>query len=191
MDDEQPTSDLLRADLQRSLKRGPIDPKELSSFQRILLTTDGMVTEMLEAYLWERMIVVKLSQEHVPSQVDVPELEIRKGENVLQRTILLRGRMSHKNHIYAHSIIAPDRLDDRMRDGLVRSGKAIGLLILEDRLETFREILSCGREQAGDLAEHFLIDPDAYLIYRTYRVIVNRSPIMLITEKFPESEFQA
>jgi chorismate-pyruvate lyase len=99
--------------------------------------------------------------------------------------------MSHKNHIFAHSVIAPDRLSDRIRDGLVHSGKAIGLLILEDRLETFREILSCGREQAGDLAEHFLIDPDAFLIYRTYRVIVNRSPIMLITEKFPESGFQA
>jgi chorismate-pyruvate lyase len=191
MGDEQATSDLLRTDLQHSLKRGPVDPKELSSFQRILLTTDGMVTEMLEAYLWERMIVVKLSQEQVPSEVDVPELEIQKGENVLQRTILLRGRMSHKNHIFAHSVIAPDRLNDRIRDGLVHSGKAIGLLILEDRLETFREILSCGREQAGDLAEHFAIDPDAYLIYRTYRVIVNRSPIMLITEKFPESEFQA
>jgi chorismate-pyruvate lyase len=191
MGDEQATNDLLRLDLQRSLKRGPVDPKELSSFQRILLTTDGMVTEMLEAYLWERMTVVKLAQERVPSKVDVPELEIAKGEDVLQRTILLQGRMSHKNHLYAHSIIVPSRLDDQMRDGLLRSGKAIGLLILEDRLETFREILSCGREQAGKLSEHFFIEPDAFLIYRTYRVIVKGSPIMLITEKFPESEFQA
>ena len=78
-----------------------------------------------------------------------------------------------------------------MRDGLLRSGKAIGLLILEDRLETFREILACGREQAGDLSVHFFVDPDEYLIYRTYRVIVKGSPVMLITEKFPESEFQA
>ena len=191
MGDEQSTNDLLRVDLQRSLKRGPVDPKELSSFQRILLTTDGMVTEMLEAYLWERMTVVKLAQEHVASEVAVPELGLQKGENILNRTILLQGRMSHKNHIYAHSIIAPDRLDDQMRDGLVGSGKAIGLLILEDRLETFREILSCGREQAGELSQYFFIEPDDYLIYRTYRVIARGSPIMLITEKFPESEFQA
>ena len=191
MGDEQATSDLLRTDLQHSLKRGPVDPKELSSFQRILLTTDGMVTEMLEAYLWERMTVVKLSQEDVRSEVAIPELEIEKGHEVLQRTILLQGRMSHKNHIYAHSIIVPGRLDEPMREGLLHSGKAIGLLILEDRLETFREILSCGREQAGDLSKHFFIEPDAFLIYRTYRVMAKGVPIMLITEKFPESEFQA
>ena len=45
-------SDLMRTDLQRSLRGSPVDPSKLTSFQRILLTTDGMVTEMLEAYFW-------------------------------------------------------------------------------------------------------------------------------------------
>ena len=54
---------LLRLDLQQTLKRSPINPKDLTSFQRILLTTDGMVTEILEAFFWERMKVIKLFQD--------------------------------------------------------------------------------------------------------------------------------
>jgi chorismate-pyruvate lyase len=47
--------------------------------------------------------------------------------------------------------------------------------------------LDCGKEKANDLAEYFNIEKDDFLIFRTYRVIANHKPIMLITEKFPES----
>jgi chorismate-pyruvate lyase len=180
-------NNLLRVDLQQSLNRSPINPKDLTSFQRILLTTDGMVTEMLEAYLWERIKVVKLFQDYFCLEHDIPSLEIEKGCKIIQRKILLRGRLSQKNHIYADSIIIPDRLDDKMRDGLLNSNKPIGLLILEDRLETFREILDCGKEQAQDLDIYFNIKRNDFLIFRTYRVLANRLPIMLITEKFSEN----
>jgi len=71
---------------------------------------------------------------------------------------------------------------------LINSSKPIGHLILENRLETFREILGCVREEAGDIGEHFHIEPSAQLISRRYRVIAHGHPIMLITEKFPERE---
>ncbi len=45
---------VLRSDLHESLTHSHIDPSRLSTFQRILLTTDGTVTEILEAYLFER-----------------------------------------------------------------------------------------------------------------------------------------
>lgn len=183
----QSSSDnLLRLDLQKSLKRSPINPKDLTSFQRILLTTDGMVTEILEAYLWEQMKVVKLFQESFCLEDKIPSLNNEIGCNVLQRKILLRGRLSQKNHIYAESIIIPDRLDEKIRDGLLNSNKPIGLLILENRLETFREILDCGKEKAQDLSAYFNIKKNDYLIFRTYRIFANRLPIMLITEKFSE-----
>ncbi len=185
--DKASNGDLMRADLQQSLKRGPVNPRNLSSFQRILLTTDGTVTEMLEAVLWERMKVVKLSQKLLKADQDLPFLEADKGADVLDRKILLRGVVSHKNHVYAESLILPDRLSDPMRDALLNSAKPIGLLILEERLETFREIMDCGKEPAGEVAEHFLVPPDSFLIYRTYRVFAHRHPIMQVTEKFPES----
>ena len=147
-----------------------------------------MVTEMLEAFFWERMTVAKVSQDYYPAEHDIPDLHLEHGAEILERKIFLRGRMSHENRIYAESIIVPGRLDEKMRDGLLNSEKPIGLLIQEDRLETFREILGCGKEPAAELAPAFRIAEDDYLIYRVYRVLANRSPIMLITEKFPELE---
>ena len=181
-------SDLMRTDLQRSLRGSPVDPSKLTSFQRILLTTDGMVTEMLEAYFWERMIVVKLFQDNYALKEALPGLECKAGDHVIDRRILLRGRMSHVNRIYAESFIAIDRLPEHIRDGLLNSKKPIGLLIQENCLETFREILGCVREPAGELAEQFSIGPEEFLISRHYSVRAHGQPIMLITEKFPERE---
>jgi chorismate-pyruvate lyase len=178
----------MRTDLQRSLRGSPIDPSQLTSFQRILLTTDGMVTEMLEANYWERMVVERLFQEDYALEHEIPDLECKPGEHVLDRRILLRGRMSHLARLYAESFIVRDRLPKPLREGLVNSSKPIGLLILENRLETFREIIGCVREEAGDLAVHFGIEPSDYLISRLYRVLAHGQPIMLITEKFPERE---
>jgi len=182
-----PGSKLLRVDLQRSLKPSHINLKDLTPFQRILLTTDGMVTEILEAYLWERIKVTKIFQEYFILERSIPSLEIERGCRILKRKICLSGRLSHKNHIYAETIIVPDRLDERIRDGLLNSNKPIGQLILEDRLETFREILDYGKEQARDLAVYFNIKKNDFLIFRTYRVFTNSLPIMLITEKFQKN----
>lgn len=182
----QPESSLMRLDLQASLQKSPVDPSRLSSFQRILMTTDGMVTEMLEAHLWERMTVVKLFQDDFVLEHELPLLGLDVGDHVLDRRILLQGRMSRVNHIYAESLIVPDRLPDKIRTGLLESDKAIGLLILEERLETFREIVACGFEEAGELSAHLGVSPEDQLISRVYQVIVGGVPIMLITEKFAE-----
>lgn len=177
---------LLRLDLQQTLKRSPINPKDLTSFQRILLTTDGMVTEILEAFFWEGMKVIKLYQDNFATDHDIPSLELKKGSNIMHRKIFLRGRLSQRNHLYGETIIVPDRLDERIKDGLLNSNKPIGLLIFENRLETFREILDSGKEKANDLAADFNIEKDDFLIFRTYRILAKGLPIMLITEKFLE-----
>ncbi len=178
------TPHLLRVDLQRSLRHSGIHPEELPAFQRILLTTDGMVTEMLEAFFWERMTVIKLSQEQTKTTEENIDLEIDEGTSVIKREILLQGKESKLNRLYASSILVPDRLDQKMRDGLFKSKRPIGLLILEDRLETFREILDCGRLPDPIAAKSFGIPPETLIVYRTYRVFATRKPIMLITEKF-------
>lgn len=186
---ENSDEQLMREDLQRSLVGGPVDPGNLTPFQRILLTTDGLVTEMLEANYWERMIVDRIFQEGREAIHAIPELDCAPGEFILNRRILLRGRMSHVARIYAESIIMRDRLPEPIRIGLETSQKPIGHLILENRLETFREILGCVKEKAGALAGYFNnILPTDYLIARRYRVIVGGQPIMLITEKFPEQD---
>jgi chorismate-pyruvate lyase len=180
---------MLRIDLRESLCQSTVDPHRLSSFQRILLATDGTVTDILEAYLWEAIQVVKLYQECIDTDASVPYLDIGPQAPVLIRKIILRGKPSDRNYIYAESIVALERLNERIRQGLIETQKPVGQLMLEARLETFREILSCCYEPAEEIGEYLGVAADANLISRTYRVFSNRQPFMLITEKFLETAF--
>lgn len=163
----------------------------LSPFQRILLTTDGTLTVLVEVYANEEIKVVKLSHSSGPWPGDHPDLELEGGEDVLRRTILLEGADTHANFLYADSLIVTDRLPPDVRAGLFDTDKPIGRLLVEARTETFREILRAGTEPAGACASHFGIDKDHLLIFRTYTVVAEGRPIMLITEKFPIDAFWA
>ena len=180
---------MMRIDLHSSLTRSHIDPSALSPFQRIILTTDGTLTDILEAYLFEPIQVIKLSEVLVTITNKVPQLELEKGTDVIDRKILLQGKISRKNFIYAESIIVPDRLDEKFRNSLLNSQVPLGRLWLEHKLETFKEIIDSSKEPANELSSYFNISPEDKLFSRTYRLFNNRSPIIMITEKFPESYF--
>lgn len=176
----------MRDDLVRALQRGDIDPRGLDAIHRILLTTDGTVTDMLEAYFQEPMQVVPLAQEQQESRGPIHELDLDAGAPILRREILLRGRLSGRTVLHAESIIVPDRLSERLRVGLLEKQQPIGQLLLAERLETFREILGCARRQAGPLARHFHLYETAPFLTRTYVVSLGGRGIMRITEDFPE-----
>ena len=141
------------------------------------------------AYSGETICAVKLFQEVTSLTQPLPVLELVSKQQVLRRKILLQGEVSRTNFLYADSILVPDRLNKEIRDGLLLSNKPIGKLLVDYKVETFREVLDYGIEQAGSLAEYFQIDETANVIFRTYRVLIGRSPAMLITEKFPTSFF--
>ena len=179
----------MRNDLEHALRGYGIALQSLAPLLQILLTTDGTVTDILEACAGEPMHVVKLDR--VTSVDASPQaLELDGAENLMQRHILLEGRDSHRRMMYAHSTIVVDRLDPRVRDGLLNSRKPLGLLLLERRVETFKEILDAGRRPAGDLAAHFHLPDDAPLIHRSYRMISGGRPLMRITEMFPEQRYR-
>jgi chorismate-pyruvate lyase len=176
----------MRDDLALALQRGGIDPRGLNAIQRILLTTDGTVTDMLEAYFQERMQVVVLAQQQLESPEPIHELELDLGQPILRREILLRGRLSGRTVLHAESVIVPGRLSERLRTGLFEKQQPIGQLLLAERLETFREIVHCARRQTGPLARHFQLYETAPLLTRTYVVRMGGQGIMRITEDFPE-----
>lgn len=179
----------MRIDLHRSLTRSHIDPCSLSPFQRILLTTDGTLTDILEAYLFETMQIVKLSEGLVSITQDIPPLELKRGSEVIERKILLQGKISRKNFIYAETTIVPERLDESFKNSLLNSQIPMGRLWLAHKLETFKEIFDSGKESANDLSHYFNIQMEDNMLFRSYRLFNNRRPIMVITEKFPESYF--
>ena len=179
-----------RPELEESLKKSHIDPAKLSVFQRIILTTDGTLTEILEAYLSEKIRLVKLSEIIEPVTQNISLLDINCGQEVIARKILLQGKISRNNWVYAESILVPDRLDEKLKNGLLVSQEPMGRLWLEHRLETFKEIVDSAREPAEDLADYFKIEKSDKLLSRTYRVFSGRRPIILITEKFPETFYR-
>jgi len=100
------------------------------------------------------------------------------------RRVLLQGERTCANHVYAESVIAIDRIEAPLRQGLLTSEEPIGRIWQANRLETFKEIIWLQREPAGRRSRYFQVDPDSRLLVRTYRVYSQKAPVMLITEYF-------
>ncbi len=184
----------MRADLNVSMERCGIEFDSLTQFQRIILTADaGTVTDILEAHARERMLVTVLAQDMVSitslGSQERRDLDLGSGEGrALVREIVVRGEASGTCHLYARSVVALERLPERVLDGLLAKKKAIGHLLHEHRVFRLTDLLAWAREPARDHAELFEIPDNATLLSRRYVVSVAEGPIMLITEKIVESE---
>ncbi len=159
-------------------------------FQRMLLGTDGSVTHILEAYAGEPIEVVKLRQEFDAANDADADLLLTTPAKVLRRRVLLRGRNSLRPLLHAEAVVVVERVEPAFLEGLLRTDKPIGVLLAEHRTETFREILRAGREPAGACAPHLGIDVAAEIFIRTYRVVAQRQPVILITERFHADTFR-
>jgi chorismate-pyruvate lyase len=161
-----------------------IDLRALSPLQRILLVTDGTLTEILEAYFLEPITLVKLAQQMAPAIRAQAALGLAAGEPCLERKIFLQGAETGRIYVYAESLIAIERLGAKLREDLMATGAPLGRLWLEHRLETFKELIDMRCRPAGDLAQHFGVKPDAPLLARSYRVSAGGRPVILISEFF-------
>lgn len=167
-------------------------PFELSTFQSILLSTDGTVTDLVRHYVGEDIHVTKLSQQTIED--DKPEaLELSEKEQLLHREILLSGPSQH--YLYAESYFVIGRMSEFLRKELLESNIPIGLLWQREKLETFREILGHQFENNQQLQEYF---PDVVnvgsnsveVLSRRYKVYHGGKVLGLITEKFPAQYFR-
>jgi chorismate-pyruvate lyase len=104
---------------------------------------------------------------------------------MLERRVLLRGATTSTPVLYAESMIAVDRLDPGVRQGLLATDQPIGRLIREYRVEVFREMLSCEHVRSPHAAMLLGLPPDRLLLARAYRMSNRGKPIMLIAEWFP------
>ncbi len=161
----------------------------LNHFQRMLMKANGTVTAMLEAYLSEPIQVVKLSENLTKMKLELPNIRLNQEEQVIARTVLLQGKISRRNFIYADSLILINNLDERFSHQLLNTKTPIGKLWSEQKVETFKEILDSGIEPANELSHYFSIEPQENLLFRTYSVSSQGKINMIITEKFPESYF--
>ena len=163
-----------------------IDVHALDPLHRVLLVTDGTLTETLEAIFLEPIELVRVGQRNVGANPSHALLEPRDGETVVERKILLRGSHSGTNYVYAESLIAADRLGPEFRRGLVESDVPLGRLWIEQKLETFKEFLDVRCEPATEVPAEFGPNGSTLLV-RTYRVYSSGRPVFVITEHFPST----
>jgi chorismate-pyruvate lyase len=157
--------------------------KALPPFLRALLVTDGTVTKILEAYFWEPVEVQTLQQETVTAERPIDWIRIDRGDRVLIRRARLRGADSGIVYATAFSVIRTQLIPKTFRQRLIDREIGIGALIRDSGMESYREVLEVGIEPAKTDDEAAPEPSD--LVSRTYRIIIDGQPVILITESFP------
>ncbi len=167
----------------------------LSPILRTLLTTDGTVTEVLAAYFGETVGVTVAEQgTRGFDPVDDRLLGEEIPHPLLDRTIYLEGRNSHRRYVAARSQIVAEFLPPALKADLLAGRQPLGRLLMHHRLESFREIIDGGccradaAPQVGHCCDNLLeVAGDTPVVWRRYRVIAGGRPAMLITECFVEA----
>lgn len=154
----------------------PLPLTDLPPFLRALLVTDGTVTKILEAYFWEPVAVDTLEQRFEDAGAPVPWIAVAEGDSCLVRDARLRGVHTGRAFAEAFSLIRTELIPADFRRRLIDREIGIGALIRDSGLESYREVLDVGLERSTDGAKS---------VFRTYRIIIDGHPVILITECFP------
>ncbi|MFD2111151.1 chorismate--pyruvate lyase family protein [Thiorhodococcus fuscus] len=149
---------------------------DLPAFLRALLVTDGTVTKTLEAYFWESIAVDTLEQRFEVASEPVPWIQVQTGDLCLVRDARLRGTRTDRNYVEAFSLIRIDLIPPGFRQRLIDREIGIGVLIRDSGLESYREVLDIGLDRTAE---------GVAAVFRTYRIIIDGRPVILITEYFP------
>jgi len=161
------------------------DLAALDPLARVLATTDGTVTDLLEAWANEPVTIRRLAQRRGELSRQVVDLDAGAGVSVLRREVVLCGERTGSPLLYAESLIVLDRIPRVVAEGLLVRRTPIGRLLRESGLETYRELLNLGILTFQALAASFAKRTDDLVVSRTYRIIAGARPLMLINERFP------
>lgn len=161
----------------------------MNPIHRILLTTDGSVTAIIEAVTQKSVEIETLEQRIVKADRDIAELlEIDEGEEVNYRVVYLKAG----GEIYAKAISYTPikRLENSFKEDLMRADIPIGKIMKKHGIEARREI-RWGKivEVDEETAKEFGIKL-RQLIARNYNIIHKGKVLINITEFFPVEKFK-
>ncbi len=160
--------------------------KTFSNTQKILLTTDGSITAILDV-LNGKIDLKTLKQHFEKSTPEIAELiDIGCGEEINYREVLM-----HKNNkplIYAISYIPLKRLHDNFKSDLIRADIPIGRILRKYNMESRREIKTIQVEKSNEKLEEIYNTDDDFLT-RTYTIIHDEEILIWIKEFFPITYF--
>lgn len=179
-----PFAGIFVAQEQRPTYLQDVDFRELTSFERALLVIDGTVTRFLEAQKVEPIEIVECGRSKDTLRKDHVWLDVPKGSVVASRRVLLRGGDSGRIHGSAASLVVPERVKEAVGRPVDKIPEGLGRMLLNGRIEQYRDLLWYGKETPSDLPGEIRSLASEFCLSRTYRIIVNKKPVMMITEWF-------
>lgn len=163
------------------------DLNSIGLLQRMLLVTDGTLTDLLQVAFLEPIGVRKLTMEVGKASEPMLPLDLKAGDEQMYRAIVLYGQNTGNNYVYAETIVALDRLLPQIRKDLIDSDKPIGRLWGEYGVETRKEFCDVSRCSQPALRPYFEATAASDgLLRRSYRLVNKGRPVMIITEYFPD-----
>lgn len=160
----------------------------MNPIHRILLTTDGSITAIIEAYTQKSVEVETVVQKVIPADPEIAQLlGISEGEEVNYRVVYLKSG----GEIYAKAVSYTPlkRLENGFREDLMRADIPVGRILKKHGIEARREI-KWGKVVADEeLAREFGVSAPLILV-RNYNIIHGGEIMMNITEYFPMERFE-
>ncbi len=162
----------------------------LSPLQKILLTTDGSVTRILEAIRGREIFVETEKQEVIKADKKIAGLlKIKEGDEVNYRVVNLRDLSGVLIHAISYTPLK--RLKKDFREDIMKRDVPIGKILAKLKLEARREIKNFGSLKADKkLSKLFGIPLNALLLKRNYNIIHNNEILLNVTEVFPYEFFR-
>ena len=163
----------------------------LSRVQKILLGTDGSVTQLLEAITGHPVTVKTLVQEIVPADTQTAgRVDVSVGDPVNHRVVELRDTVTKEVLIYAISETPVERLSPSFKHDLMMADIPIGKIIKQHHMEARREILSARvTASTTETGRIFSLCPKEPVLSRQYQIIHQNKPLIFIDEQFPYNQF--
>ena len=160
--------------------------KTFSNTQKILLTTDGSITAILDV-LYGKITLTTLDQHFEDADAEQAQrVNVEKGTEINFREVIM-----HKDEqplIYAISHVPLGRCSKDVCADLLRADIPIGRILKNYKIESRREVRNIFIERPNDtLKELFKTDED--FLARDYVIINNDEILMWIKEMFPVSYF--
>ena len=161
--------------------------EEFSNTQKILLTTDGSITAILDV-LFGKITLTTLDQHvGIADEEHAKLVNVDAGEEINFREVIMHRQ--EKPLIYAISHIPLKRCTKDVCTDLLSADIPIGRILKNYHIESRREINNIFIEKPNDtLKEIFKTDED--MLARDYVIINNDKILMWIKEVFPKSYFR-
>lgn len=158
----------------------------LSNAQKILLSTDGSVTAILDVIKGHATIET-LEQKFIEADSEIAgKLNIEIGDVVNYRVVVIE---TDEPLIYAVSLIPIKRLETEFKEDIIRADIPIGRILRKHNIESRREITSVySEEPTPEIREIFNVD--SVMLARTYNIIHHDEILIWLMETFPYTNFR-